>query len=79
MEKIATLNKLAAKVFEVDEDTARETEFLFDFEKWDSLAQMVFVQEVEAAFGVRFDPEIVFQLFTKTDVIEAMEKMESGA
>jgi acyl carrier protein len=78
MQTIDTLNKIAARVFEVDEKTAAETEFLFDFEKWDSLMQLAFVQEVETTFGIQFDPDVVFQLFTKEDVIEAMEKMKSS-
>lgn len=72
-----TLNKIAARTFDVDEATAASTEYFFDFEVWDSLKQLEFMKNVQAEFGIEFDEVAIFQFFTRQDVISAIESKKA--
>ena len=69
---------IAAKVFEVDLETAKNTEYFFDFEIWDSLKQVQFINLTESEFGIKFDRKIIFQFFTRQDVIDAIQVLQTS-
>lgn len=43
-------------------------------EKWDSMAQLNIVVELESEFGVSFDPEQITEMKSVTDILNILSK-----
>lgn len=70
------INQLAADVFEADVATVQASDFFFDLDQWDSLSHVVFIGAVETAFGIKFDANVIFDLTSRSDLMDAIGKLK---
>lgn len=62
------LHAIVADVFDVPAEHVTPSLGPEDVERWDSLGQLALIEAVEGHFGVRFEVEEVFEIFTVGDI-----------
>lgn len=73
----AALTQIFQKVFEAPNLTVTEELTANDIEKWDSLTNIIMVDEVEAHFGVRFKLKEIMGLRNVGDLISVIERYKA--
>ena len=73
------LHAIVAEVLEVPVDQVTPSLGPEDVERWDSLGQLALIEAVERHFGVRFEVEEVFEIFTVGDIERLLRAKQGGA
>ena len=73
------LHEIFAEVMEVPADEVTPSLGPEDVERWDSLGQLALIEAVERHFGVRFEVEEVFEIFTVGDIERLLGSKQSGS
>lgn len=71
-EKVLEILKNVLELDSVDTTCSQET-----CEKWDSMAQLNVVVELESEFGVSFEPEQISEMKSVTEILNILSKMRA--
>jgi len=73
------INRIAAKLFDVQADELRDSMSPMDIDTWDSFTSMLLIAELEKEFNVKFEMEEVFDIQCLGDISEILSRKTSGA
>ncbi len=71
-EKVLEILKNVLELDSVDGTCSQET-----CEKWDSMAQLNIIVELESEFGVSFEPEQISEMKSVKDILDILSKMKA--
>lgn len=71
-EEVLEILKSVLELDSVDGTCSQET-----CEKWDSMAQLNIIVELESEFGVSFEPEQISEMKSVTEILNILSKMRA--